>query len=59
MFLAAIIQYAHIKNQFNSFNTDQKSIRKFEKMLFSLKKLNSLRISLVILGTPQGKLGDP
>ena len=32
VFLAAKIQYAHIKNQFNSFNTDQKSIRKSPKV---------------------------
>ena len=37
MFLAAKIQYAHIKNQFNSFNTDQKSIRKSKKVAFLSK----------------------
>ena len=38
MFLAAKIQYAHIKNQFNSFNTDQQSIRKSKNVSLSLKK---------------------
>ena len=39
-----------IKNKFNLFNTDNKSIRKSKQIYCSLKKLNSLRISLVILG---------
>ena len=30
--LAAKIQYAHIKNKFDLFNTDQKSMRKSEKV---------------------------
>ena len=38
MFLAAKIQYAHIKNKFNSFNTDQKSIRKSKKSVIFVKK---------------------
>ena len=37
MFLAATSQYSHIKNQFISFNTDQKSIRKSKKVSFSSK----------------------
>ena len=52
VFLTAKIKYAHMNNQFNSFDTDQKSIRKSNKVSFSLKKLNSLRISLVLLGGP-------
>ena len=59
MFLAAKIKYAQTKNKFNSFNTDQKSIRKSKNVAFSLKKLNSLRISLVLLGTPYGKTRGP
>ena len=52
VFWAAQIQYAHIKNQFNSFNTDQPSIKQNKKVPFSSKKLSSLRISRVLLGDP-------
>ena len=38
MFLAAKIQYAHIKNQFNSFYTDPKSIKKIPKSVMFVKK---------------------
>ena len=38
MFLAAKIQYAPIKNQINSFNTDQTSIRKSTNVELSSKK---------------------
>ena len=39
--MVAKIQYVHITTQFNSFNTDQKSIRKSKKISFSQKKKNT------------------
>ena len=40
------------ENELNLFNTEQQSIRKSPKVLFSSEKLHSLRISLVLLGDP-------
>ena len=50
MFVAAKIQYSPIQNQFNPLNTVKKSIRKFPRVSFPSKKLNSLTIPLVLLG---------
>ena len=49
------IQYSPIKNQFHLLNIDQKSIKKSKSVSFSSKKLDSLPISLVLLGAPSGK----
>ena len=58
MLLAAKNQYSHIENQFTSFSTDNKSIRKSKHVSFPFEKLNSLRISLVILGDPKTETRD-
>ena len=59
MFLAAKNQYSPTKNEFNSSNTDEKSKSKCKNVSFSVKKLNSLRVSLVLLGEPSGKAREP
>ena len=61
MFSPGKNQYSSIETQFNSFNTDNKSIRKSPKVSYSLKSLVPLQIPWVLLRTPwrlhQGKLG--
>ena len=57
--LRVIFVNSPITNDPNSFNTNNKSMRKSENVSFSFEKLRSLRISQVLLGGPLGKLGDP
>ena len=59
MFLAATIQNSPIKNQSNSFKYRQQIYKKIQECVLFVRRLDSLRISLVLLGDLWGTTTDP